>query len=103
LNEETNTMASQSTRNDGNAAFSFGVRELREAQESQRLQAMQRPQTPQHLYAQRPQATRGAQAPRFAAQIQPPVLSVHESVGADPYNTSGSFDRAWNWARVGKR
>ena len=23
--------------------------------------------------------------------------------GADPYNTSGSFDRTKNWARVGKR
>ena len=23
--------------------------------------------------------------------------------GSDPYNTSGSFDRKQNWARVGKR
>jgi hypothetical protein len=23
--------------------------------------------------------------------------------GSDPYNTSGSFDRTKNWARVGKR
>ena len=23
--------------------------------------------------------------------------------GSDPYNTSGSFDRKKNWARVGKR
>ncbi len=32
-------------------------------------------------------------APRKAANEQ----------GADPYNTSGSFDRTKNWARVGKR
>jgi hypothetical protein len=28
---------------------------------------------------------------------------VHENKGADPYNTSGSFDRTKNWTRVGKR
>jgi hypothetical protein len=26
-----------------------------------------------------------------------------ETAGSDPYNTSGSFDRKKNWARVGKR
>jgi hypothetical protein len=33
------------------------------------------------------------EAPRQAATEQ----------GSDPYNTSGSFDRKKNWARVGKR
>jgi hypothetical protein len=40
-----------------------------------------------------------------------PVLSVidanrkrtEQQRGSDPYNTSGSFDRKNNWARVGKR
>jgi hypothetical protein len=29
--------------------------------------------------------------------------SVRDERGNDPYNTSGSFDRTKNWARVGKR
>jgi len=29
--------------------------------------------------------------------------SVTDQPGSDPYNTSGSFDRTKNWARVGKR
>jgi hypothetical protein len=40
-----------------------------------------------------------------------PVLSLNDANrkrteqqrGSDPYNTSGSFDRKNNWARVGKR
>ena len=28
---------------------------------------------------------------------------VTEQRGSDPYNTSGSFDRKKNWARIGKR
>jgi hypothetical protein len=35
-----------------------------------------------------------AEAPRKTVGHQP---------GSDPYNTSGSFDRKKNWARVGKR
>jgi hypothetical protein len=31
------------------------------------------------------------------------VKSPREDRGNDPYNTSGSFDRTRNWARVGKR
>ncbi len=42
---------------------------------------------------------------------QPHTLTVgdphrkqgNEPRGSDPYNTSGSFDRKKNWARVGKR
>jgi hypothetical protein len=34
-------------------------------------------------------------------------LTPHKPLGeqrsSDPYNTSGSFDRTKNWARVGKR
>jgi hypothetical protein len=55
-------------------SFSFGVRELRQAQA-----------TP-------------AVALRTVAR---PV--ARENRGADPYNTSGSFDRKKNWARVGRR
>ena len=29
--------------------------------------------------------------------------ALHHARGNDPYNTSGSFDRKKNWARVGKR
>jgi hypothetical protein len=32
-----------------------------------------------------------------------PRTSADEQRGFDPYNTSGSFDRKKNWARVGKR
>jgi hypothetical protein len=32
-----------------------------------------------------------------------PLKVVDENRGVDPYNTSGSFDRNRNWARVGKR
>jgi hypothetical protein len=29
--------------------------------------------------------------------------TANDQPGSDPYNTSGSFDRTKNWARVGKR
>jgi hypothetical protein len=29
--------------------------------------------------------------------------SANDQHGSDPYNTSGSFDRTKNWARIGKR
>jgi hypothetical protein len=32
-----------------------------------------------------------------------PRRTETESRSSDPYNTSGSFDRTKNWARVGKR
>jgi hypothetical protein len=32
-----------------------------------------------------------------------PAKSAILDRGSDPYNTSGSFDRKKNWARVGKR
>jgi hypothetical protein len=78
-------MASEHTRDDGDCGFSFGVRELRQAKDAQRSQAAQRPQSPQ-----------------IEPAIQP-VKSGRDSRGNDPYNTSGSFDRSRNWARVGKR
>ena len=68
-------MASEDkTRNDPESTFSFGVRELRSAN-----------------------------------RVQRPKLDIarlevaNENRGSDPYNTSGSFDRTKNWARVGKR
>jgi hypothetical protein len=32
-----------------------------------------------------------------------PHKTATDQRGSDPYNTSGSFDRKKNWARVGKR
>jgi hypothetical protein len=67
-------MSDNKPRLDPDSTFSFGVRELREVQLSHSL-------------------TLNA-APRKAA-------SGKQS--CDPYNSSGSFDRKKNWARVGKR
>jgi len=61
-------------RNDPDSGFSYAVRELRQAQTAPQLSV--------------------ASAPLKAANVQR---------GFDPYNTSGSFDRTKNWARVGKR
>jgi len=63
------------TRNDPETDFSFGVRELRQARAAQKLSVVD--QTPQK--------------------------AANQNRGFDPYNTSGSFDRKKNWARVGKR
>lgn len=67
-------MANDKSRDDPESAFSFGVNELRRARAAQELHLEQAP-------------ARGG-APKL---------------GGDPYNTSGSFDRKNNWARVGKR
>ena len=67
-------MESDKFRNDPDADFSFGVRELRQAKITQDL-------------------TLQTAVPKAA----------NERHGLDPYNTSGSFDRKKNWARVGKR
>jgi hypothetical protein len=32
-----------------------------------------------------------------------PRKTANDQRGSDPYNTSGSFDRKKNWARVGRR
>ena len=62
------------TRSDPESTFSYGVRELRQAK------------TAPHLSV----------APA-------PIKAANEQRGFDPYNTSGSFDRKKNWAKVGKR
>jgi len=62
-------------RNEREALFSFGVRELREAKKA---------------------------APELAFSVEP-VQGSGDSPGFDPYNTSGRFDRTKHWARVGKR
>jgi hypothetical protein len=85
LNVRKSTMSSQDIGEGKDSTFSFGVRELREAREAQHRRAATSPQ-----------------APQLAAPM-PPAKSRRESHGFDPYNTSGSFDRAANWARVGKR
>lgn len=59
---------------DPESTFSFGVRELRQAVVAQEL-----------------------------SLDVAPLKIVNESRGADPYNTSGSFDRKKNWTRIGKR
>jgi hypothetical protein len=62
-------------RSDAEATFSYGVRELRQAKKAPELSV--------------------ASPPLKAANLA--------QCGFDPYNTSGSFDRTKNWARVGKR
>jgi hypothetical protein len=66
-------MSDDKTRGDPQANFSYGVREMRQSAARE---------------------LRVENAPRKAANDQR---------GFDPYNTSGSFDRKKNWARVGKR
>lgn len=63
---------------DRDTNFSFAERELRQANPA--------PTQPR--------------APRVRLETVEPV---EEDRGADPYNTSGNFDRAKNWARVGRR
>jgi hypothetical protein len=62
------------TGNDPESQFSFAVRELREANVTEKLSA-----------------------------DSTPLKAANENRGFDPYNTSGSFDRTKNWAKVGKR
>jgi hypothetical protein len=62
------------TRGDPEANFSYGVRELRQSTAAREL--------------------------RFENK---PIKAANDQRGFDPYNTSGSFDRKKNWARVGKR
>ncbi len=59
---------------DAESKFSYGVREMREAAVAKELSLDIAPRKP-----------------------------AGEKRGFDPYNTSGSFDRTKNWARVGKR
>lgn len=46
---------------------------------------------------------RKADKSRVAAPGEPARKQGNDQPGSDPYNTSGSFDRKKNWARVGKR
>lgn len=46
---------------------------------------------------------RRAKAARELSVDHAPLNAANEKRGFDPYNTSGSFDRTKNWARVGKR
>jgi hypothetical protein len=64
------------TRNDPESTFSFGVRELKQA---------------------------AAAARDLSLTDTARLRTANENRGVDPYNTSGSFDRKKNWARVGKR
>jgi hypothetical protein len=59
---------------DPDSDFSFGVRELRQANATGKLSVN-----------------------------SAPLKAANEQRGVDPYNTSGSFDRKKNWAKVGKR
>jgi hypothetical protein len=61
------------TRDDPQANFSYGVREMRQT------------------------------AARELRVENAPPKAANDQRGFDPYNTSGSFDRKKNWARVGKR
>jgi len=53
--------------------------------------------------ARGPRRPRAAQQPLQLETVDVPVKSARVASGNDPYNTSGSFDRTRNWARVGKR
>jgi hypothetical protein len=44
-----------------------------------------------------------ARETRTRALIETNHKTSNAQRGSDPYNTSGSFDRKKNWARVGKR
>jgi hypothetical protein len=59
---------------DPDSDFSFGVQELRQANATEKLSVN-----------------------------SAPLKTANEQRGVDPYNTSGSFDRKKNWAKVGKR
>jgi hypothetical protein len=59
---------------DPDSDFSFGVSELRQAGATEKL----------------------------SVNSAPPK-AANEQRGVDPYNTSGSFDRKNNWAKIGKR
>jgi hypothetical protein len=67
-------MSDDNFSSDRDTSFTLGTRELREAKRSQTL-----------------------------ALNTVPLKAVDKHRGSDPYNTSGSFDRKKNWARVGKR
>jgi hypothetical protein len=67
-------MQTQKNRDESESAFSFGVRELRQARAARELRA----------------------------DVARPTAQSKDR-GVDPYNTSGSFDRKKNWAKVGKR
>ncbi len=51
--------------------------------------------------------SRPAAAPRvtqpLSLDLEPRKADNRDQRNPDPYNTSGSFDRTKNWARVGKR
>ena len=67
-------MASDSKKTADDASFTFAVDELRRAKAAHSL----------------------------ALDLGAKKVSYKEQ-GSDPYNSSGSFDRAKNWTRVGKR
>jgi hypothetical protein len=50
--------------------------------------------------AQRPKTQH---LPSLQLDANAPSKSERVERGNDPYNTSGSFDRTKNWARIGKR
>ncbi len=47
--------------------------------------------------------TRNLQPVRSLSAVDTVRKQGNDARGSDPYNTSGSFDRKKNWARVGKR
>jgi hypothetical protein len=46
---------------------------------------------------------RQAKRNRGLSLAEVPRKAAGEQRSSDPYNTSGSFDRTKNWARIGKR
>jgi hypothetical protein len=68
-------MANDQERPGDDSSFTFAVQELKQAR---------------------------AAAQTLKLDPGPKKVSYKEQ-GSDPYNSSGSFDRAKNWTRVGKR
>jgi hypothetical protein len=48
-------------------------------------------------------ALRGAKRKQTLSLVEMLPKAANDQRGSDPYNTSGTFDRKKNWARVGKR
>lgn len=55
------------------------------------------------LAAREPRQPRPTQPPLQLEVVNGRAKAPRPASGNDPYNTSGSFDRTRNWARVGKR
>jgi hypothetical protein len=61
------------------------------------------PQERRGPFAAQTRAAREARRERVLSLDEEPPRGSGAARSPDPYNTSGSFDRTKNWARIGKR